>query len=232
MSLSTQRNDGDTILSAKLSSSIQSMESSKELVQYLMVKRALDIVLAALGLICLTPVFLIVAILIKLEDPRGPIFFGQIRVGKDEKPFRMYKFRSMVSNAEELLHGLLKQNEIHGAMFKMKADPRITRVGKFIRKTSIDELPQLWNVIIGDMSIVGPRPPLPREVAEYTSYDKLRLKAMPGCTGLWQISGRNELSFDEMVELDLVYIEQRSMFVDFKIMFKTFRLLLGAKDAF
>lgn len=144
----------------------------------------------------------------------------------------MYKFRSMVSNAEELLEGLLKRNEISGAMFKMKKDPRITKVGKFIRKTSIDELPQLWNVIRGDMSLVGPRPPLPREVNEYTSYDKLRLKATPGCTGLWQISGRNELSFSEMVELDLRYINERSMLFDLKIILKTVKVLLGSKDAY
>ncbi|SEO63917.1 sugar transferase [Paenibacillus sp. OV219] len=232
MSLPTHRNDGDIVLKTNLSASIPSIERSRGLAQYLMVKRAMDVVCAALGLICLMPLFIIVAIMIKMEDPRGPIFFHQVRIGKDERPFRMYKFRSMVSNAEELLGKLLSQNEISGAMFKMKEDPRITRIGKLIRRTSIDELPQLWNVIRGDMSIVGPRPPLPREVAEYTSYDKLRLKAMPGCTGLWQVSGRNELSFGEMVELDLAYIEQRSMYVDFKIMFKTVRVLLGTKDAF
>ncbi|WP_308638432.1 sugar transferase [Paenibacillus silvisoli] len=232
MSVSTQRNDGDVVLNTKLSTSIHSKERSRSLAHYLIVKRAIDIVCAAVGLICLTPLFIIVAILIKIEDPRGPVFFHQIRIGKNEKPFRMYKFRSMVSNAEELLEELLMQNEIQGAMFKMKKDPRITRIGKFIRKTSIDELPQLWNVIKGDMSIVGPRPPLPREVAEYTSHDKLRLKVMPGCTGLWQISGRNGLSFGEMVELDLIYIEQRCMAVDFKIMLKTVKVLLGTKDAF
>ncbi|SDX65575.1 sugar transferase [Paenibacillus sp. CF384] len=232
MSLSTQRNDGDVVLKAKLSASMQSRERVRGLVQYLMLKRAIDIVCAAIGLICLIPLFIIVAIIIKVEDPRGPIFFHQVRIGKNEKPFRMYKFRSMVSNAEVLLDELLSQNEIHGAMFKMKEDPRVTRVGRFIRKTSIDELPQLWNVIKGEMSIVGPRPPLPREVAEYTSYDKLRLKAMPGCTGLWQISGRNGLSFGEMVELDLAYIEQRSIYFDIKIMCKTVKVIVGRKDAF
>ncbi|XEC95505.1 sugar transferase [Paenibacillus tarimensis] len=199
---------------------------------YLFVKRAIDVVGSLAGMIMLLPLFIIVSLLIKLEDPRGPIIFSQVRIGKNEKPFRMYKFRSMVSNAEELLENLLEKNEIEGAMFKMKDDPRITLVGKFIRKTSIDELPQLWNVFIGDMSIVGPRPPLPREVAEYTNYEKQRLKVTPGCTGLWQVSGRNELSFREMVELDLKYIKERGLLSDIKIILKTFKVLFGSKDAF
>lgn len=138
----------------------------------------------------------------------------------------------MVANAEEMLDSLLSQNEIKGAMFKMKEDPRITKVGRFIRKTSIDELPQLWNVIRGDMSLVGPRPALPREVNEYTSYDKLRLKVLPGCTGLWQVSGRNELSFKEMVELDLKYIEERGFLLDLKLMLLTVRVMFGSKNAY
>ncbi|WP_081417345.1 sugar transferase [Paenibacillus sp. Soil522] len=196
------------------------------------IKRTLDITGSLVGLILLSPLFVIIAILIKLEDPKGSVLFYQTRIGKNEKPFRMYKFRSMVSNAEEKLKDLLAKNEIEGAMFKMKNDPRITKIGKFIRKTSIDELPQLINVLRGDMSLVGPRPPLTREVAEYTAYDKLRLTVKPGCTGLWQVSGRNELSFKEMVELDLKYIQNRSIGADLKIIFKTFRVLLGAKDAF
>jgi exopolysaccharide biosynthesis polyprenyl glycosylphosphotransferase len=195
-------------------------------------KRAIDITGSLVGLILLSPMFVIVAILIKLEDPKGSVLFYQTRIGKNEKPFRMYKFRSMVSNAEEKLKELLVHNEIEGAMFKMKNDPRITKIGKFIRKTSIDELPQLINVLRGEMSLVGPRPPLVREVAEYTDYDKLRLTVKPGCTGLWQVSGRNELSFKEMVELDLKYIQNRSIGFDLKIIFKTFKVLLGAKDAF
>lgn len=173
---------------------------------YLIAKRIMDICGALIGFICLSWLFLIVALLIKLEDPKGPVFFKQVRVGKDGKEFYMYKFRSMVTNAEELLESLLHLNEVSGAMFKMKDDPRVTKVGKFIRKTSIDELPQLWNVLKGDMSLVGPRPPLPREVAQYTEYDKQRLLVIPGCTGLWQVSGRNDLGFNEMVELDLKYI--------------------------
>ncbi|OXB93136.1 sugar transferase [Parageobacillus galactosidasius] len=199
---------------------------------YLIAKRIMDICGALIGLICLSWLFLIVALLIKLEDPKGPVFFKQVRVGKDGKEFYMYKFRSMVANAEELLESLLHLNEVSGAMFKMKDDPRVTKIGKFIRKTSIDELPQLWNVLKGDMSLVGPRPPLPREVAQYTEYDKQRLLVTPGCTGLWQISGRSNVGFKEMVELDLQYIRNRSILLDVKIIFKTVFVLFGSKDAF
>ncbi|NBC69902.1 sugar transferase [Paenibacillus sacheonensis] len=199
---------------------------------YLMTKRALDIILSVIGMICLTPLYIVVAIMIKLEDPKGAVFFRQSRVGLNEKLFDMYKFRSMVSNAEDLLTDLLDKNEVSGAMFKMKEDPRITKIGKFIRKTSIDELPQLWNVIRGDMSLVGPRPALQREVAEYNTIDKLRLKVKPGCTGLWQVSGRNDLGFEQMVELDLKYIKDRSIAYDLKIILRTVKVLFGAKDAF
>lgn len=178
------------------------------------------------------PIFIIVAVLIKLEDPKGPIFFKQMRVGKGEKEFGMYKFRSMVVDAEDRLNDLLKHNDVSGAMFKMKDDPRVTNIGKFIRKTSIDELPQLFNVLKGEMSLVGPRPPLPREVKEYSKYDKQRLLVTQGCTGLWQVSGRSNLTFDEMVELDLQYIKKRSIWFDIKIIFKTFFLFLGSKDAY
>ncbi|PFN07063.1 sugar transferase [Bacillus cereus] len=199
---------------------------------YSFLKRLMDIVGALCGLILLSPIFLIVALLIKLEDPKGPIFFKQIRVGKNEKEFGMYKFRSMVTDAEERLKDLLEHNEVSGAMFKMKEDPRVTKIGKFIRKTSIDELPQLLNVLKGDMSLVGPRPPLPREVKEYTSYDKQRLLVTPGCTGLWQVTERNSVGFKEMVELDLAYIQQRSLWFDIKLIFKTVLVLFGSKDAF
>ncbi len=199
---------------------------------YLVGKRLIDIVGALSGIILLSLLFVIVALLIKVEDPKGTIFFSQKRVGRNGKEFKMYKFRSMVSNAEEKLAELLKYNEVSGAMFKMKDDPRITKIGKFIRKTSIDELPQLFNVLKGDMSLVGPRPPLPREVALYSEYDKLRLLVTPGCTGLWQVSGRNSLGFEEMVELDLKYIKLRSLFMDIKIIIKTFLVLFGSKDAY
>ncbi|MEH7308184.1 sugar transferase [Neobacillus drentensis] len=199
---------------------------------YHIIKRLIDIIGASMGIILLCFLFMIIAILIKVEDPRGTIFFSQKRVGLNGKEFKMYKFRSMVSNAEEKLAELLNFNEINGAMFKMKDDPRITKVGKFIRKTSIDELPQLFNVLKGDMSLVGPRPPLPREVAIYTDYDMQRLMVTPGCTGLWQVSGRNSLGFEEMVELDLEYISKRSVLYDVKIIFKTIKVLFGSKDAF
>ncbi|MDA1763959.1 sugar transferase [Bacillus cereus] len=199
---------------------------------YLFIKRFIDILASLFGLILLSPIFLIVALLIKLEDPRGPILFKQVRIGKNEKEFGMYKFRSMVTDAEDRLKDLLQHNEVSGAMFKMKDDPRVTKIGKFIRKTSIDELPQLLNVLKGDMSLVGPRPPLPREVKEYTSYDKQRLLVTPGCTGLWQVTDRNSVGFKEMVELDLTYIKNRSLGLDIKLILKTVLVLFGSKNAF
>ncbi|WP_436373788.1 sugar transferase [Cytobacillus sp. BC1816] len=199
---------------------------------YLATKRFVDIAGSLVGITLLSLLFIIVAALIKFEDPKGAIFFSQKRVGKDGKLFNMYKFRSMVSNAEEKLQELLQYNEVSGAMFKMKDDPRVTKIGKFIRKTSIDELPQLFNVLKGDMSLVGPRPPLPREVEEYSDYDKQRLLVTPGCTGLWQVNGRSNLGFKEMVELDLKYIRTRSFLFDIKIILKTVLVLFGSKDAF
>ncbi|HHQ2456100.1 sugar transferase [Bacillus cereus group sp. MYBK245-2] len=198
---------------------------------YLFTKRLMDIFGSVMGLVFLSPVFLIVALLIKLEDPKGPVFFKQVRIGKDEKEFGMYKFRSMIVDAEERLNDLLKHNEVSGAMFKMKDDPRVTRIGKFIRKTSIDELPQLFNVLKGDMSLVGPRPPLLREVKEYTSYDKQRLLVTPGCTGLWQVTERNNVGFKEMVELDLKYIKRRKLTLDLKIIFKTIVVIFKSNGA-
>lgn len=204
----------------------------KDSIAYIILKRIIDILGAIIGLILVSLLFLIIAIAIKLEDPKGPVFFSQTRIGKNGREFKMYKFRSMVSNAEEKLNELIQFNEVSGAMFKMKDDPRVTKVGRIIRKTSIDELPQLWNVIRGEMSIVGPRPPLPREVKEYTEYDKQRLLVTPGCTGLWQISGRSNIGFKEMVDLDLKYINNRSILFDLIIIVKTFKVLLGSKDAY
>jgi lipopolysaccharide/colanic/teichoic acid biosynthesis glycosyltransferase len=189
--------------------------------QYLFIKRVLDIVLSLFGLLVLLPLFVLIIFAIVVENPRGKAIFRQRRIGKDGKPFYMYKFRSMVVDAEQKLDQLLCSNEVSGAMFKMKNDPRITRVGKFIRKTSLDELPQLWNVLRGHMSLVGPRPPLPREVQEYTPYEMARLSVIPGCTGLWQVSGRNSLGFAEMVEMDLQYIAWRSLRMDLRIIGKT-----------
>jgi len=199
---------------------------------YLVMKRAIDIIGSFCGLVVLSLLFVSIALLIKLEDPKGKVFFKQLRVGKDGKEFYMYKFRSMASDAEERLKELLALNEVSGAMFKMKDDPRVTKIGKFIRKTSVDELPQLFNVLRGDMSLVGPRPPLPREVAEYSTYDKQRLLVTPGCTGLWQVSGRSNVGFEEMVELDLRYIRERSFLYDIKIILKTVLVLFGSKNAF
>ena len=199
---------------------------------YMAVKRTIDVVGSALGLVLLSPLFLILAILIKLDDPAGPVFFSQFRIGKDGQRFRMYKFRSMCVGAESKLAKLAEQNEIAGAMFKMKDDPRITRIGRFIRKTSLDELPQLYNVLRGDMSLVGPRPCLPREYATYTAYDKQRLLVTPGCTGLWQVSGRNGLSFDQMVVLDLEYISHRSILNDIIILFKTVKVIIVPNQAY
>ncbi len=212
-------------------------KNMKEIIQeqsviYFITKRVIDVVGSVVGLVLLSWLFLIVIIAIKVEDPKGPVFFKQVRLGKDEKEFKMLKFRSMVTDAEERLKELLKENEIDGAMFKMKKDPRVTKIGNFIRKTSIDELPQLLNVLKGEMSLVGPRPPLPREVELYTAYDKQRLLVIPGCTGLWQVSGRSNVSFGEMVELDLQYIKKRTIFYDVTILFKTIKLLFGSKDAY
>ncbi|KMY45380.1 multidrug MFS transporter [Bacillus sp. FJAT-27916] len=199
---------------------------------YLLSKRYMDIVLSIIGLLLLIPVFVIVAALIKLEDPEAPVFFKQVRVGKDGKTFNMYKFRSMIHHAESLIDSLLDQNESSGALFKMKEDPRVTKIGRFIRKTSIDELPQLWNVLKGEMSLVGPRPPLPREVETYTEYHKQRLSVVPGCTGLWQVSGRSSVGFEKMVELDLHYIQNRHFFYDVKLICKTIIIIFYPNNAY
>lgn len=199
---------------------------------YLTLKRAIDVAISIIGIILCLPLFVTVAVIIKLEDPKGPIFFKQVRVGKHGKEFYMYKFRSMVTNAEELLEDLLVKNEASGHMFKMKDDPRITKIGKFIRKTSIDELPQLMNVLKGEMSLVGPRPQLPREVQGYNSYHWRRLLVPPGCTGLWQVTARSSVGFEEMVELDLQYIENRGILYDLKLIIRTVFVLFGHKNAY
>lgn len=199
---------------------------------YRLCKRSFDFVASLMALILLLPIFIIVGIAIKLEDPKGKIIYSQIRLGKNGKSFQMYKFRSMVSNADDLLKTLMEKNEINGAMFKMRADPRVTKVGAFIRKYSIDELPQLVNVLFGDMSLVGPRPPLCREVKQYTDYDKQRLYVKPGCTGLWQATVRNSVGFEEMVRLDLVYVQKRSVSFDLRIMFKTVKIMFKPNGAY
>ncbi len=207
----------------------------KELVNdhivYLFLKRLIDIIGASLGLILASPIMLIVAILIKLEDPKGPIFFSQVRNGAYPTTFKMYKFRSMYIDAEERLQELMHLNEQSGPAFKIKDDPRITKVGKFIRKTSLDELPQLFNVLKGDMSLVGPRPAIPREVEQYTAYQKQRLFVKPGLTCIWQVSGRNNIGFDEWVELDIEYIKTRNLWIDIKLILLTIPAMLGDENA-
>lgn len=198
---------------------------------YRFFKRMIDIVASVIGLIVLSPVFLIVSLAIKAED-RGPIFYSQVRLGKGQRPFKMYKFRSMIVDADKKLEKLLEQNEVEGAMFKMKEDPRITRVGIFIRKHSLDELPQLLNVLTGDMSLVGPRPPLEREVVEYSEYDKQRLIIKPGCTGLWQVTARNDVGFEGMVKLDLDYIERSGILFDISILCRTVAVVFKPNGAY
>jgi len=196
------------------------------------VKRMLDIIVSALGMILLAPVFLAIAIAVKLSSP-GPVFFSQVRVGRYGRHFNFYKFRSMRQDAEALKDGLKKQNESKdGVIFKMKDDPRITKVGRFLRRTSLDELPQLWNVFIGDMSLVGPRPPVPSEVQEYTLEDRKRLDVIPGITCLWQIKGRSEIPFHEQVRLDKEYILAPGIWKDIVILLKTIPAIIGGKGAY
>ncbi len=204
---------------------------AKESILYSVTKRLIDIVGSLCGIILLSPLFLIVAILIKLEDPKGKVFFAQERNGKYPKTFKMYKFRSMVHNAEDLLKDLMDRNEQTGPVFKINDDPRITKVGKVIRRTSIDELPQLFNVLKGDMSLVGPRPAIPREVEQYNSYQMQRLAVKPGLTCIWQVSGRNNIGFDEWVEMDIEYIKTRNLWLDIKLIFKTVGVLFGDDNA-
>ena len=199
---------------------------------YWRLRRTQDVVLSLLAMAVLWPFMLIVALVIVLDSPGAGPIFAQTRIGRDGKEFTFYKFRSMIPNAEEGLHDLLPHNEMEGPVFKIKNDPRITRFGRFIRKTSIDELPQLWNVLRGEMSIVGPRPGIPREVEQYDDYAKQRLLITPGLTCYWQIQpNRNELTFDEWVELDVKYIKERSFLTDWKIIFATFGAVFGMNGA-
>ena len=198
----------------------------------LLAKRLFDIVVSATILLLLSPLLIIVALLIRL-DSKGAIFFGQTRVGKRGQLFLMWKFRSMYIDAEQRKATLMKQNEMQGGvLFKMKKDPRVTRVGRFIRKFSIDELPQLWNVLKGDMSLVGPRPPLPSEVAEYTPYQYQRLEITPGITCIWQISGRSDIPFPQQVEMDIKYINNQTFIYDMIILLKTIPAVLKARGAY
>lgn len=190
--------------------------------KYWLVKRSADIILSACALIVLSPLMLIIALLVFIDDPHGSPFFHQTRVGRHGVEFELYKFRTMVVNADEILEKIRDQNEADGPAFKMKDDPRITKVGKILRKTSLDELPQLINVIRGDMTIVGPRPPLPSEVAQYSDYHMLRLMVTPGLTCKWQVShNKNDIPFDKWVAMDLEYIDNRTILSDIKLIFQT-----------
>ena len=194
--------------------------------RYWVLRRAQDIVFSLLALILLAPLALLISLAIVLDSPGDGVIFRQRRVGRDGKLFWLYKFRTMCPDAEEQLNELLSQNQMDGPVFKIKGDPRITRVGRFLRKTSLDELPQLLNVLQGDMSIVGPRPALPREVELYSDYQRQRLYVTPGLSCYWQIAPhRNEMSFDEWVALDMKYIQERSFWVDWKIIFLTVRAM-------
>ena len=205
-------------------------EPTKGFSFYEVIKRTIDIVCSFVGILVLSPLFIVIAIIIKLTS-KGPVFFSQKRVGKHGREFDMYKFRSMVVNAEELKEKLAAQNEMSGPMFKMKDDPRVTKVGKFIRKTSIDELPQLWNILKGDMSLVGPRPSLPKEVAQFEDWMYKRLDVKPGLTCYWQVSGRNNIDFEDWMKLDIRYVKERNLWIDIKLIFKTVGVLFGDKNA-
>ena len=193
-------------------------------------KRILDVICSVLALIVLSPAFLVTALAVRSDG--GPVFYTQTRVGKNNTHFKMYKFRSMCKNAENLQDDLMKYNEMDGPVFKIKGDPRITQVGKFIRKYSIDELPQLLNIVKGDMSIVGPRPPLVREVEQYNSYQMQRLLVTPGLTCFWQASGRSNLSFDDWMDMDMKYIKRRNIFLDIKLIVKTVFAVIFKRGAY
>lgn len=196
-----------------------------------LIKRTSDVVLSSIGIVILASLFLLFATLIKITSP-GPVLFKQKRVGLDGKTFEMFKFRSMIANAEKLFPQLEPLSEVEGYLFKMKDDPRLTPLGKFMRRYSLDELPQLFNVLLGDMSLVGPRPPLPAEVEKYSPWHKKRLRVRPGITGPWQVSGRSLLPFEDMVRLDIYYIENWSLWLDLKILFRTIPVVLLGSGAY
>ncbi len=209
---------------------VRTIQAEDEKVFYEFLKRIIDILMSVLSLIVLSPVFIIIAIAIKL-DSSGPIVYSQTRVGKNGKHFKMFKFRSMIINAEEMLTELKPMNEMDGPMFKIKEDPRITRIGRFIRRTSIDELPQLINILRGEMSIVGPRPSLPSEVKEFESWMMERFVVKPGLTCFWQVSGRNNIPFHKWMELDIKYVKERNLWLDVKLVFKTIKVVIKGDDA-
>ncbi|MBS5885550.1 MAG: exopolysaccharide biosynthesis polyprenyl glycosylphosphotransferase [Clostridium sp.] len=200
-------------------------------ISYLILKRIIDIIGSIIGIVLVSPVLLVTAVLIKLES-KGRIFFSQTRVGLHGKEFKIYKFRSMVDGAEALRKSIEHKNEMSGPMFKVRDDPRITKIGRFIRKTSIDELPQLINVLKGEMSLVGPRPSLPSEVEKFEPWMLKRLEVKPGLTCYWQVSGRNNIGFEDWMKLDINYVNYRNIRLDIKLIFKTIILLFGDKNAY
>ncbi|MHC1721416.1 MAG: sugar transferase [Clostridiaceae bacterium] len=197
---------------------------------YFMLKRFMDVFLSVFSLIVFSPLLLLTALAIKL-DSKGPVLFLQERVGLNEQHFIMYKFRTMCMDAEEKFESIKEKNEMSGPMFKIKNDPRVTNVGKMLRKTSLDELPQLINIIKGDMSLVGPRPSLPREVEKFTSEQRKRFLAKPGLTCYWQVMGRNKIDFEEWMRLDLKYVEERCTWLDIKLIFMTMGVFFGDPNA-
>lgn len=194
-------------------------------------KRALDILFSTLALICASPVLLVLGVLIKLES-KGPVFYRSTRIGRGGRAFHFYKLRSMVQDADKHQHTIAHMNEADGPVFKIERDPRITRVGRFIRSTSLDEVPQFFNVLAGDMTLVGPRPPIPREVAQYEPWQLRRLDVRPGITCLWQISGRSRIGFQEWMRLDLEYIRHQSFSLDLKILLRTLPAVLSREGAY
>jgi lipopolysaccharide/colanic/teichoic acid biosynthesis glycosyltransferase len=195
-------------------------------------KRLMDLLGSLAALIVLFPLFILIMLAIKASAPGQPALYRQLRTGKNGSLFLMWKFRTMIPGADRQWQDLQPLNQIKGKMFKNRRDPRITRLGRLLRRSSLDELPQLVNVLRGEMSLVGPRPPLPHEVEHYNSHERIRISVTPGCTGLWQVSGRNDLSFYQMVELDLHYIQNRSFRLDLKILFRTIPAVLNRKGAY
>ena len=199
---------------------------------YKFIKRAFDIAASAVGLILCIPIFIVAGIAIKLEDPKGPVFYHQPRIGLNGREFTFYKLRSMYTDADRVKASLMDQNEMDGPVFKMKNDPRVTKVGRFIRRTSIDELPQLWHVLWGEMSLVGPRPLPTKEELACNAYQRQRELVKPGLTCYWQISGRNDVMFDEWIEMDLRYIQEQSLWTDLKILAKTVAAVVHGGGAY
>lgn len=222
--MNMKRNDFDAVTGMRIFDRKYELHTHRG---YWVLRRGQDIFFSGLSLVVLSPLLLLTALAVWIDDPHGSPIFKQLRCGRDGKLFYMYKFRSMYVDAEQKLEELLEKNEMDGPAFKIKDDPRITRVGRFIRKTSIDELPQLWNIFKGEMSIVGPRPALPREVEQYKDVWKQRMYITPGLTCYWQIApNRNDISFEEWMQLDMKYIEERSFWVDWKIIFMTVKAVV------